>query len=80
MKDDFNILIDINHSFSTENDKLKKRIKSSENDDNQDGCSKVTKKRSIEKRIVRNRDSDEFNSNSMFEEQIEMNEKAARVC
>ena len=80
VQNDFYTLVEINHAFSTENDNLKKRIKL--NDDFDCDDLKIIKKRNKGKSITQS--EDELYRNDRMDissgEQIEANEKDARVC
>ena len=72
------MLIDINKSFSAENEELKRKIKSNENiisSDDQGDNPRVIKKRNKEKNVIM--DSAEFDN--LMTEEPEKNEKDARV-
>ena len=68
MKEDFNILININNSFSRENEDLKKRLNESSSKDQESG----NKKRKGKEVVRGNYES--------IDEESEKDEKGARVC
>ena len=73
------MLIDINKSFSAENEELKRKIELNENvvgSDDQGDNLRVIKKRNKEKNVIV--DNAEFDN--LMTEEPEKNEKDARVC
>ena len=73
-KDEFNILLDINSTFSNENEDLKRRIREyDENADDFDNNLRITKK------VARNNDDESDIMDISSQELGETNEKEARV-
>ena len=82
MKNDFSLLIDINNTFSKENEELKRRIHSNESDGDEFEQKSGNKKRNRGKKIVNSSDDDKSDNTTRIEteEITEKDEKSARVC
>ncbi|CAG8639075.1 13901_t:CDS:2 [Funneliformis caledonium] len=80
IKEDFSLLIDINNTFSKENEKLKRRIHLNESDDEFRQKS-GNKKRNKEKKIASGSDNDKSDDTTRIEteELIEKDEKSVRL-
>jgi len=81
IKEDFSLLIDINNTFSKENEELKRRIHSNESDDEFRQKS-GNKKRNKGKKIASSSNDDKSDDTTRIEtkELTEKDEKSARVC
>ena len=78
VKTEFNILLDINSTFSSENEDLKRRIREyDESGDNFDDNLKITKKTNKGKKV---RNDDEYDMMDISSQELgEINEREARV-
>jgi regulator of replication initiation timing len=83
VKEDFNLLLDINTTYKMENDELKRRIRSNLSDDecSDSNIKKIAKKKSKEKHDIYESDYDQHEEvNSTIDPVRESNENEARVC